>query len=251
MISRRIYMQHLSVEKLFQEQIKHYSRAEQSIDSPIIYHFLSWVNKKKMKKTLKICEFGGGAGQLLNKIGEYYPNARFTNAEIVGDYKQYLVSKKIKFLKKSILNSDFPDKSFDVLIIRDLLHHLVGRSYKQAYDNQLKALEELKRLIRPGGVIFISEYTNRSAVVTRIIYFLSKLNTKIGISLPSWQISPNTIVAFLTPGKLKQLCDDTFGKKYVLKEFSYNVNVKLVSELLHFGAGLKRMIIVIEEPSRP
>ena len=241
-------MQHPSVRKLFQEQIKYYSKPEQSTDSLIISHFLNWVNKKRITKTLKICEFGGGAGQLLNKIGEYYPNARFTNAEMVDGYKQYLVSKKIKFVKSSILNSGFPDKSFDVLIIRDILHHLVGRSYKETHNNQRRALQELKRLIRPQGAIFIEEITNNSEIATQIIYFFSKLNSKLGINFPSLQISSKIIVAFLTPNKLKQLCDNVFGSEGIIKEYRYKQKAELLGKLFHLGARLEKTMIVIEKP---
>lgn len=241
-------MQHPSVRKLFQEQIKYYSKPEQSTDSLIVGHFLNWANKKKIKKTLKICEFGGGAGQLLNKIGEHYPNACFTNVEIVDDYQKYLVSKKIKFVKSSILDSGFPDKSFDVLIIRDILHHLVGRSYKKTHNNQHQALQELKRLIEPGGAIFIEELTNSSEKATQIIYFLSKLNSKLGINFPSFQISSKAVVAFLTPNKLKQLCYSVFGSASIIKESRYQQKAELTGKLLHLGARLEKTIIVIGKP---
>lgn len=241
--------QHPSVEKLFQEQVKHYSAAEQPIDSLVVDYFLDWVKKKKIKRKLKICEFGGGVGQLLAKMEKHYPNVQLTNVEIVDDYRQYLVSPKIKFVKRSILNSHFPDNSFDVLIIRDILHHLVGNNYKQTRDNQGQALRELKRLVRPGGVIFVDEYTTDSEKATKIIYLLSKLNFKLGINLPSIKINSKAIVAFLTPNKLKQLCYSIFGRENVIKKVD-KVNAELTSKLLHLGAKLERTVIVIKEPIR-
>ena len=86
-------MQDLSVKKLFQEQIEEYSQVGRSVDSEVFNHFLSWIKKNKIKGRLKICEFGGGAGQLLATIGESYPGAQLTDVELVGEYKNHLVSK--------------------------------------------------------------------------------------------------------------------------------------------------------------
>ncbi len=88
-------MQHSSVKDLFKEQIRHYSREDQSTNSYLIDLILRWIGSKKNRKLLKVCEFGGGAGQLLNKIRKNYPGASFTNAEIINEYRNYLVSKKI------------------------------------------------------------------------------------------------------------------------------------------------------------
>src|SRR3989338_5383509 len=148
-------MQHASVQDLFKEQIEHYSKKEQALDSSIIPQVLKWLKNKKNRKKMDICEFGGGAGQLLNKIRKSYPKANYTNVEIVSKYKKYLPSKDIKFVTGSVLNSGFPDNSFDILIMRDVIHHLVRNSYQETVNNQKLALQELRRLAKPGGVIFI------------------------------------------------------------------------------------------------
>ena len=68
-------MQHRSVTRLFDEQIGHYSQDIISAKtSPVISLCLRWIKNKKFKRKIGICEFGGGAGQLLSKIEEKYKN---------------------------------------------------------------------------------------------------------------------------------------------------------------------------------
>ena len=239
-------MQHASVKKLFKEQMLRYSHKDQYKHSPLTHLILEWLKNKKTNKKIEICEFGGGAGQLLGEIRKSYPNYSYSNVEIVNDYKQFLVSKEIAFVLGSVLNSHFPDNSFDVLIMRDVLHHLVGRNYKETLYNQTFALKELKRLVRPGGVIFIEELTNESELATRIIYHLSYLNSKIGVHIPSLFVNSYVIVVFLTSAKLLSSCNSVFGEKNI-KTQMLGVETKWYFQILHLFSGLKKVILVIKK----
>lgn len=239
-------MQHASVKKLFREQLGRYSRKDQAVNSPIIPLFQNWIKKNNIKKTSEICEFGGGSGQLLNEIRKSYPDTNLTNVEIVSDYKNFLAFSKIKFVLGSVLDSDLASELFDVIIIRDILHHLIGKNYKETMENQKYALSELKRLVKPGGVIFLEELTNESEIATRIIYYLCRLNTKIGVHIPSLFVSPNVIVAFLTSNKLLNMCNEIFGEKNIEKQ-ELGVKVKWYFKSLHFFGGLKKIILSIKK----
>lgn len=235
-------MQHASVKSLFKEQVKVYSHHNQYKRSPLARLTLTWLKNKKRGKKIEICEFGGGAGQLLGYLQKKYPRARYTNVEIIEDYKQFLASDKIRFIVGSVLSSGFPDKSFDVIIMRDVLHHLVGRSYHETLDNQKLALTELKRMVKPGGAIFIEELTNESEVSTRLIYYLTRINSQIGINIPSLSISSNIIVSFLTHRTLSDLCKTIFGKensktKTLVLETPWHVS------LVHVFGRLQKTII--------
>lgn len=94
---------------------------------------------------------------MLNQIAKLYPKVKLTNIEFIEGYRKHQVSSKINFICASILNSNLKDKTFDCLIIRDVLHHVIGQSFRESKENQKTALKELWRLLRPGGAIFIEE----------------------------------------------------------------------------------------------
>lgn len=240
-------MQDPSVERLFQEQLSYYSRQDQSAKiSRIIPLFLVWAKKKKLEGP-KIAEFGGAAGQLLAEINKSYPQSELTNIEIIAGYKSSQILKKIRFVHGSILNSKFPESSFDVLIIRDVLHHLVGKNLEKSRDNQKKALKELWRTLKPGGAIFIEELVNNSPLACRLIYYLSRLNSKIGVRAPIFQISPHTILAFLTPTEFLNLAREIFGQKSIRKVKFERTNVEWQYHLVHLGAKSGKIFVVVEK----
>lgn len=241
-------MQHPTVEKLFLEQCEYYSRKDQSAaKSPIISLFSEWAKSKKIKKSLKICEFGGGGGLILSQIGKMAKfKVELYNVEFIDKYRQYQISSKIKFYHQSILNSKFPNHSFDVLILRDVLHHLIGQDFRHTQENQETAIFELKRLLRPGGVVFIEELISSSSITAKLIYYFSKINSKIGLRFPTFEINPNTIVAFLTAEQLLIMIKGIFHPK-ILKKIYLPFNQKWQSRIVHLGFSSSKLILVIDE----
>lgn len=240
-------MQHKSVERLFKEQVQHYSNKNQYKSSPLIPFILKWLKDKKPNEKIEICEFGGGAGQLLDKIRKSYPNYSYTNVEIINDYKKFLVSSKINFVQGSVLNSNFKNRIFDVIIMRDVLHHLVGTGYKETLYNQMLALKELKRMVKTRGVIFIEELTNGSGIAARLIYYFSKLYSDFFSYVPIFNAYKNTVVAFISPSKLEKLCRKVFGEDKITINRHYKPRTSFkLSHVLHFGARTPKLVIFIE-----
>ena len=59
----------------------------------------------------------------------------------------------VQFMQANILSLDFPDNSFDKVVAGNVIHLL---------DEPLKALGELNRVCRPGGLLIIPTYMNRN-----------------------------------------------------------------------------------------
>lgn len=243
-------LQHPTVEKLFYEQANYYSQTDQSAKySSLVSFFLNWSKSKtNHAKIIKICEFGGAGGILLDSINKSTKlKIKLYNAEIVEKYRDYQINPKIQFHKDSILHSRFPDNFFDCVIIRDVLHHLIGKDYRATINNQKKALTELKRITKPQGIILIEELVGQSALAVKIIYFLSKLNSKIGLRSRRFQITPNTIILMLTSEKLAKLVGLIFGSKNIIKKIYVpsvrNWRIKMV----HLWCNSGKFILMIKK----
>ncbi len=244
-------MQLQIVKKLFDEIIDRYSGEESTASgSPIRDLFSQWIKKYSIRKKLDVVEFGGAAGQLLKEIAVIYPNVSLTNVEIIRAYKKYAVSKSIRFVRGSLLAPPFPDHSFDVLIIRDVLHHLVGKTHGETLVNQKRGLIELHRLVRGGGVIFIEEITVGSRVVSSLLYRLAKINSVLGIRLPFFHISPHAVILFFTPQRLTDLTRAAFGPQNIKISKLVPHHESWRYRLVHLGARIGKMLIVIESPQK-
>ena len=239
-------MQDKRVEKLFEKQIKYYSKPDSSSSvSPLVDIFFNWAKRKKITRKIEIAEFGGAAGQLLAAINSKYSNASLTNIELVAKYRDKQVLRKIRFVSGSILSSGFKDKYFDCIIIRDVLHHLIGKNLADTRRNQIVALRELKRIIRPGGTILIEELTNQSEFICRLLFYFSRLSSHIGIRIEKLEISPQTVICLFTARELTRLINKIFSKD-IIKTIFIKRRPTWHGEIVHLGASYGKLICSIQ-----
>lgn len=244
-------MQDKTVEKLFLKQADYYAKSQTASQSPIVGLFLNWAKKfegRRGRKTLVVGEFGGAGGALLAKLRESCrsPLALY-NIELVKSFAKKQVSPKINFIHSSILKNNLCDEFFDCLIIRDVLHHLVGQNLQETLQNQKNALEQLNRLSKKDGTILVEELVNDSWVAAKLIYGLSRVNSYIGISSKFLEIDKNTIVSFLTAKELIKITEKIFGKRNIIKKFSRPANVKWQERLIHLGAKSRKFFLMIQK----
>jgi SAM-dependent methyltransferase len=60
----------------------------------------------------------------------------------------------------------FTDASFDHVVLPLMLHHVAGNSVKEAQEQGSRVLAEAKRVLRPGGTCWISEFCVGTPVYT-------------------------------------------------------------------------------------
>ncbi len=104
-----------------------------------------------------VLEVGGGNGYTLELIRGETGIDRLVNAEI--SYRAFksqaidciqLVGSHAGFIP-------FRDGAFDCVLAKNLLHHLVGRTRKASRAKVREVMQEMLRVIRPGGYIIIIE----------------------------------------------------------------------------------------------
>ena len=66
-----------------------------------------------------------------------------------------ILGQKFILTKKGIFNLPYVDNEFDYVFLHDVLHH-IDEGY-QRYETHVKGLQNLLRIVRPGGSIIIVE----------------------------------------------------------------------------------------------
>jgi SAM-dependent methyltransferase len=198
------------VTKQFESQLAHYTSEKRGARDSRIVSFIAQAYEAdaalRTGSALRVCEFGGADGLLLASIGERLGgDAELVNAELVQAFAQRQASPAIRFVPTSILDAAFPANAFDVVIARHVLHHLIADTLAGTRSNQARAFKELARITRPGGLVLIEEHVNPSAWSCSLLYHLSRFATKIRLRVSSFEITPHTVVAFLTPRDLARL----------------------------------------------
>lgn len=97
-------------------------------------------------KVAKLLNTGKVVGiDLFKGSSGYSPDPAYRNAEIEG------VSEKTEFKHGDLLKLEFPDKIFDIITSSSVLHDVHGDKNKE------KAMEEILRVLKPGGKFFAFE----------------------------------------------------------------------------------------------
>ena len=198
------------VTKQFESQLAHYTSEKRGAYRSPIVSYLAEADRSdaslQSSVPLRVCEFGGADGLLLAAVRETLgERVELVNAELVEAFAQRQAHPSIRFVPTSILDPAFPDASFDVVIARHVLHHLIANSFAATRANQAMAFTQLARIVRPGGLVLIEEHVNPSAFSCRVLYQASRLATVIGLGIPAFEVTPYTVVAFLTPPHLTAL----------------------------------------------
>jgi ubiquinone/menaquinone biosynthesis C-methylase UbiE len=108
------------------------------------------IEKYTPNKNMKILDVGCGCGALLKVLSEH--------GEVHGiDFSEKAVSlcntAGFRNVKKCSADSlDYPDNTFDLVVLSDILEHLL---------NDPKAMKEAKRVLKPGGVAIITVPANQ------------------------------------------------------------------------------------------
>jgi len=114
-------------------------------------HFLRGVS---LAEGAEILDLGCGLGETTKLLAGHFPNAKVTGIDRdtglleIAKKKNPPAASSVKFLHADATRLPFADHSFDLVFARYLLLHL---------ENPMAVLEEMKRVCRPGGIVFAQE----------------------------------------------------------------------------------------------
>ena len=101
----------------------------------------------------RIIELGCGAAQLSRKLLQRYPTCEVTGLEV--DERQHAKNlqkpqERLRFVRAGAQAIPYPDQSFDLALMLKSLHHVPLNLLDQA-------LAEVRRVLRPQGLLYVSE----------------------------------------------------------------------------------------------
>ena len=201
------------VRKQFELQLDAYTGEKRIEDSRALGHIVDFLNKAPVRTDpFRLCEFGGADGILLDAIRKRAAvPVELTNAELVEAYREKQCAPDIRFVQASILQSEFADQSFDVVVARNVIHHLIGDDLDHSRRNQRRALETMRRVTRPGGVVVIEEMVNQSRFACALLYYMSRTAAAMRLNVKTYGVTPHTVVAFMTENMVHTNFEQVIG----------------------------------------
>lgn len=137
-------------------------------------------------RPVAMLDVGGGNGAFSDAVLTRFPAWTST----VVDVSDHLLQRNApnprkRLVKASVfdLERTFPDERFDLVAVNWLLHHLVGRTWRQSLGNIDRALRACTALLAPDGLLCVGE--NRyegpfgSNLSAWLIFRLTKVRTPL------------------------------------------------------------------------
>lgn len=102
-----------------------------------------------------ILDIGCGTGRLLNRLAKQFPQVQGTgldlSPEMIKEAKdKNIYGSRLQFLQGNVEALPFPDSAFDAVFCTISFLH---------YPHPELVLAEIKRVLRPGGIFYLADYT--------------------------------------------------------------------------------------------
>lgn len=164
--------------------------------------------KSNIDENATVLEVGGGSGFMLDLVGSAVETSELVNCELVTEAYMEQSNPGISLVKGNVISLPFRERSFDLVLAMNLLHHLVGGTVTLTRKNQVSAIGELTRLLKPGGTLLIFEQCYRLAAFNWLLFWITRILSSNGIEIGIVGIEKNVIVSFLTPSKISRMLDN-------------------------------------------
>lgn len=196
----------------------------------------------------KILEVGG-SGAFLDLVLENTNIKEVYNMELVYETYRKQVNGGIYLIGGNALDLPFKDCSFEWVVVKNLLHHLVGRTRRESKAYARRAVEELTRVTKDGGYIIILDQYNRHKLFSSVVFYLTLFFSVFGISFKSFGWGKNVIVSFLTPDETRNFLMESDNVEIVYsKENRLSVSRKFKYTVLTSNIGRLVVIGKVETP---
>lgn len=138
----------------------------------------AFLNKKNGEK-LNGLDVGGGIGSYANALASRCNNSVAITVVDPGKLVQekFLESDDLHLVSQDFLEFD-TDSKFDFIILKTVLHHMIGADEQSTTANQIDVLKKAKSLLKEDGLIVVEEnYFDgwfNSDLPARLIFFLTR-----------------------------------------------------------------------------
>jgi SAM-dependent methyltransferase len=113
----------------------------------------------------RIIDFGAGTGNSVPFFRKYYPNATLTCADVSARSLDIALQRFPARMRTLLLDGPAigaPDAAFDVAFSACVFHHIPHEEHRHW-------LEELRRVVRPGGMVAIFEHNPLNPLTVRAV----------------------------------------------------------------------------------
>jgi len=134
-------------------------------------------------RAFSILDLGGGNGRFLDELLDRFPSAN----GVLLDVSDALLAQNKPHNRKQLVKASVDQiptrlqQKFDLITVNWLLHHLVGRTYRESHRNAISLLDQCSDLLSDRGMIIVTENMFDGFLQTNIpswlIYSITSVRT--------------------------------------------------------------------------
>ena len=122
-------------------------------------------HSERSKIAVKILDFGAGIGGSVPFIRKYFPSAQLTCLDVSLrslKFAEKRFPEQAQYIHFGGAQIPFPQDNFDIAFAMCVFHHI-------DHAEHVSLLQELRRVLRPGGSLFIFEHNPFNPLTVRVV----------------------------------------------------------------------------------
>lgn len=201
---------------------------------------------KNSSKNQTLLDIGGGSGHLARTVLNSRPDIKITVLDPSEKMLEQIKEPEIKKIVGSLPSNLNTSSKFDFIHMSSVLHHVVGNSIKKSKKLSRESLFNIKKILSDNGYFFLKELYFEGYIYPgasrSLIFHVSQISNKTGISVPFKDIVNNLEVCFYTRNELISLFDKCGYE--IVKTWDLDYNRTLSSKKRR---SLKRKLILLKD----
>jgi SAM-dependent methyltransferase len=197
---------------------------------PVLRSWADFIDRHFTEKPLKGLEIGARNGGVTLFFAERVPGTIYCtdvkNPEAAKTlHQKFSLKSNIVYEEYNMLRPKYESNTFDYIVFKSLLG-VIGKDQIGDFENQIFAIEEIYRMLKPGGVLFFAENLKAS--------FLHQWSRKIFIAWGNkWRyVSLAEMNNFLNPFSKKEIKTTGFLTAFTKFE-KLKPAVHLIDKIIH------------------
>lgn len=150
-----------------------------------------------------VLEIGGGSGYFLDLIQK--DQEWLVNCEFVPHVYKKQIGNSALLVGGSGDSLPFRYGVFDVVITKNLMHHLIGQSRKESKNRSKNLVSEISHVLKGNGHVVILELIGRKRIFSFFIFYFCMILTLLDLELGILGLKGKPIVSFLSEKELGQI----------------------------------------------
>lgn len=198
-------------QNVFDENVNFYFHSN-SILYEYDYYLLDFIKESSDCANHTLLDIGGGGGVFAKLVVDNCINIKVSVVDPSRKLLDNIHEDSIEKVVGMLPNQLSINEKFDYIHVKEVFHHVTGSSIRESKSLLKESLQTIKKLLNDDGYLLIHELFYESPIhqtfSSSIIYYLCKIQNKIGIKIPMKEFLLGLDVYFYTRKEFIKILND-------------------------------------------